>query len=73
MTKLHNPTSGIKGVWITAKNALFGGSTVWVNPGETVEIDGMTESEISAFRASGGVVSDETVKRGPGRPPKSDA
>ena len=71
--KFTNNAPGPRAVYAHSNKELGGGRSVWINPGETVEIDGMTESEISAFRASGGVVSDETVKRGPGRPPKSDA
>ena len=75
MTKLTNPTAGPKGIWVPEKDAAYGGSMLWVEPGETVEVQGIPEPYLQGFTASGGVVvTDEPspVKRGPGRPPKAE-
>jgi hypothetical protein len=61
MPRLANPSLGPKGVWIAERGALMGGSTVWVEPNEYVDVEKLTDGERASFIASGGVVIDDPM------------
>lgn len=65
--KFTNNAPGPRCVYVHSSKDLGGGRPVWIEPGETVEIeDPVKDSEIKNAEAGGITVE----KRGPGRPPK---
>lgn len=44
--KISNPTKGAKGVW-------DGTQTIWIEPGQTVEVEGVTDAEMKSAEGQG--------------------
>jgi len=65
--KFKNNAPGPRAVYKHSSKELGGGVSVWIDPGETVEIDGVSDAEIKNAEEYGVT----TEKRGPGRPPKA--
>ena len=64
--KFTNNAPGPRCVYVHSNKELSGGRPVWIDPGQTVDLDGVSDAEVKNAEASG--VSIE--KRGPGRPAK---
>jgi len=64
--KFTNNAAGPRAIYAHSNKELSGGKSVWIDPGETVEIDGVSDAEIKNAEAYGVTIE----KRGPGRPAK---
>ena len=64
--KFTNNAPGSRAIYAHSSKELSGGKSVWIDPGETVDLDGVSDAEIKNAESQGVTVE----KRGPGRPPK---
>ena len=67
--KFTNNQEGPRAVHVHGAAELGGGRTVWIDPGDTVDLDGVTDDEVDNAKAQG-VETDGEDKPRRGRPPK---